>query len=130
MSQIEEAVYNILTNDATVAGLVSTRIYPVVAPQDVALPAIAYQRISDLPWYAHDGDVGLARCRLQITAMDDDYSGAKSLAAAIKAALGGYNGTAATVRIYGALLDNELDDKGLTDDIYSVIQDYMITRAT
>ena len=130
MSQIEEAVYTILSGNGTVAGLVSTRIYPLAAPQDVALPAIAYQRISDRAWNAHDGSVELARCRVQITCMDDDYAGAKALAAAVKAALNGYNGTASTVRIYGALLDNELDERGLTDDIYSVIQDYMITRST
>ena len=64
---IEEALYSKLTGDAGVAALVSTRIYPNVVPQDIALPAVAYQRISTVRDMAHDGPTGVAHARFQFT---------------------------------------------------------------
>lgn len=50
MINIESIVYGILSADSTVAASFSTRIYPMITPNDSDLPAITY-RISGLERY-------------------------------------------------------------------------------
>jgi hypothetical protein len=127
MAEIEEAVVDILTNDGGVSALIGTRCYPYLVPQDQALPAVAYQKISGSPFYAHDGEAGLSQARIQINNVDDDYAGAKALARAVRSALSAYTGTAATVKLDGAFLQIEVDGFGEGNQIYVVRQDYLIT---
>jgi len=111
--RLEEALYAHLSGDADVAALVGDRIYPLLVPQDADLPALAYQRISGVPIYAHDGPPGLARARVQITCLGRSYSEAKDLAARVRAALSGYRGTmggAGGVEVGAAFIENHRDE--------------------
>lgn len=109
---IQEALYNHLTTDPTVAGLVVARIYPLVIPQDIDLPAIAYQRITGPRFTAHDGATGLAKALIQITSQGSTYSDAKALAAAIRECTVGFKGIMGGqggIYVDGAFIRSELD---------------------
>ena len=127
MAELEAGLYSLLSNDAGVSALVSARIYPAVVPQDIDLPAIAYQLIGAPDrYYAHSGPVGLARKRIQITSVAETYAAAKGLAVAIRDALSGYQGTTATVKIHSSFLLNEFDSFGDQNDLQINRQDFMI----
>lgn len=126
MAEIETAVYSALTGNATVAGLVGSRVYPLVAPQDVALPLLVYQRISQSPVVSHSGHSNLARTRIQVMCVAVNYNGARALAAAVQGALHTLRAQAADPRIDVILLDNERDEFSDVDDLYSVQQDYIV----
>ena len=126
MADVETALYTILSGDAGVTALISTRMYPVVIPQDVSLPAVAYQRISTARVYSHDGPSCLARPRFQFSCTATTYSAARAVANAIRAALDGYNDTANGVRIMAAFTQNEFDGFTDTDDLWTVYQDYFV----
>lgn len=128
MADIESSTFTILSGDGTVAALVGTRIYPLVVPQDVALPAISYQKISGVREYAHDAPLGFASVRIQVNCVDDDYDGAKALAAAVRGAMSGYSGTATGLDIHAMFMDNEVDSYGRDDKYFLVRQDYLITH--
>ena len=86
---IETTLYSTLSNNAGVVALVSTRIYPVLAPESAALPYVDYQnvagsRISTLPGV---GDA--IRARIQMNCNATTYAGAVALADAVIAALAG-----------------------------------------
>ncbi len=49
MSEIEEAIVSKLMSESAITALIGQRLYPQVVPQDVTLPAIAYQRIDSNP---------------------------------------------------------------------------------
>lgn len=127
MTVIEEALRTVLTGNGTVSGLVGTRIYPLVLPQGVTLPAIAYQRISGVREHTHDKTGDLARPRFQWTCVATTYSSAKALANAVRAALDNYRATASTVVIEAIYVENEIDvfneseDQG--DSTYGVLVD-------
>lgn len=89
---IEAAIYYHLINDADVAALVGTRIYPNVIPQDASLPSLAYQVISRPGLMAHDGPSGLAWPRVQFTVQADDYDQVVDLTNKVRIALDGYSG--------------------------------------
>lgn len=116
MSVIEEALRGILVADGTVSGLVSTRVYPLVLPQNVTLPAIAYQRISGAREHTHDAVGDLARPRFQFSSFATTYSAAKAIANAVREALDNYRGTASGVVIQGIYVENEIDIFNLSED--------------
>ncbi len=109
MSVIEEALVAILAGNAGVKALAGSRIYPLVAPPDVTLPAIAYQRISGPRVHSHSGSSGLASPRFQFTALASTYSGAKALVNAMRQALDCYVGIVLGVQIHAIVLENEVD---------------------
>lgn len=127
MADIEAAVYSILTADSTLAALVGTRVYPNVVPQDVALPAVAYQRISTSRVYSHSPGVSqLARPRFQFTSVANSYSDVKAVANAVRGALDAYGGTAASVLVFTMLSQNEFDTFSDDGDLHTVRQDFYV----
>ena len=89
----EDSIYLQLKNNPAVAAIVSTRIYPLVIPQDQTQPAIAYQVVSELPDYSHDGR-GNSDIRVQFTCQGNgnDYSGARTVARAVRNAFDSWPG--------------------------------------
>lgn len=122
---IEQAIRYILVNDATVKAI-TTRCYPVMIPQGATMPLIRYQKVSGVRDHVLTGPTGLARPRIQVEAWAETYSGAKSLAAAIREALDGYIGTAASVAIGSCLIESERDIYESELGVHRVVQDYMI----
>lgn len=129
----EAAVYKLMTDDATVAALVGTRIYPAIAPQSTVTPYIVYQRIATQHLHTMDGIAGLAETTIQIDCYASTYGAVKALADAVRLALDGYTGTPVgdgTV-IGGILLDNTNDNPespqtGLETILQRVSMDFTI----
>jgi hypothetical protein len=119
---IETTLYAVLKADPAVAALVvsggETRIYPLEVPQDVAMPAVVYQRIASAPEVTLAGDVGLDAVRIQVSCWAATYSVAKELAAAVRAAVNASNLRAVT--------EMELDDRDTETRQYRVIIDFRI----
>lgn len=128
---IEEALQAHLTDDADVAALVGTRVYPLRAEQGAARPYLVYQRISTPRVRSHSGPSGLAYPRFQITAVADSYSAARSLANAVREALDGYSGDmgdAPGIRA-NAFVDNDADGWEEASEAYTVRVDVIIWHA-
>ncbi|MEN6474136.1 MAG: DUF3168 domain-containing protein [Syntrophaceae bacterium] len=84
---LEDALHAHLLASTAVTSLASTRIYPVLLPQDPTLPAITYQRISNDPQNTMGGHGDLYNPRIQIDAWARSYSEIKSLELAIRTAM-------------------------------------------
>jgi hypothetical protein len=82
-----------LLADATIAGLVGTRIYPLLLPQSPTLPALTYQWISLVPVHSMDGPSGLVARRLQVDCWGSTYLAIETLAEAVRNRLDGYQGS-------------------------------------
>lgn len=130
MISIEEGIVHKLKNTAGITAQVSTRIYPLVLPVSVTLPAITYQRIDTPREITHDQAAGgLAMPRFQFTAWGT-FAEAKAIVKALRTALNGFRGTfgasANTVRVYGVLADNERDDYDPDSGLYWTTADYFL----
>lgn len=126
---IDHAIYSILSSNSGVSTLVGTKIYPFELPQRVSYPAIIYQRISTTDRIVYHGGVcKFARSMFQITAIDDDILGAKTLAEKIRLALHGYTGTVSTIKIFLAQVLNEFDLFVKEVEDYQVSMDFEITH--
>ncbi len=93
MAELEDAIWFLITNDSTVAALVVSRVYPVLAPQGAAIPYVTFQRISGPRVYHMGGATGLARVRMQVDCFAADYVAVKALATAVRGALEAQRGS-------------------------------------
>jgi len=106
---IETGLVTHLTADDGVSALIGARMYPLVSPQDAALPVLVYQKISGKPDYTHAGASGLARARFQFTCQAASYARAKALAAAVRASLSGFSGTMDATAVGAVFVENDRD---------------------
>ena len=130
-STIEEGIIEALTGESTITDICGTRIYPMKAPQDAALPYITYQQISADRDHVLDGPSGLAINRYQFNHWATTYGGAKRLFEAVRKFFDGYTGTVASRQIQAVQSQTETDILNQKDgadvmDRYGKSMDYLI----
>ena len=81
---IEEALVQLLREDADVSAIVGARIYPQIAPQNSPFPRIVYQRVTTTHIEHMQGSSGLARALIQVDSYSPNYDEAKALSEAIR----------------------------------------------
>jgi len=92
---IENAIYHILSNDAGVSGKISTRIYPMVAPENASVDYYCtYQIISSATNSTKSSIGDRDTFLIQIDAYGPTNTKAAELGQDIRTALEGYSGTA------------------------------------
>ena len=107
--------------------LVSDKVYPNLAPQGVAVPFITYFVVDRAdPWHTKSSTSDADLARVQINIFDDDYLGAKTLAASVRGILDGYSGTNNSVVIDETRWDSERDLSEDEEDYYHIAVDYLI----
>lgn len=110
---IEEAFYSRTSGHSGVAALVSTRVRPIKAAQDEALPFVAYQTVSDVPTYSHDGDGSLGHARIQANCFGRTYIESHQIAEQVRLCWSGFKGTitfsATTYTIQSAFVEDIRD---------------------
>jgi hypothetical protein len=105
------AVRTRLLEDATVATLVGTRIYPGRLPQSPTLPAVVYNEISPGQFMCNDSGLSRSsRPRIQLDVYAATYAAAHDLVEKIDARLAGIGGPAGSDSIDAALPDGGLGD--------------------
>ena len=119
MSQVEPKIYTLLSGDALIAALVATRIYPVILPQDVTLPAISYSRVSGGQVNSFDGYSDLENPRIQIDVWGETYASVQALAALVHTVMDG-------ATTFGALLESDMDFYEDDTLIYRVSMDFSV----
>jgi hypothetical protein len=114
--RIEEALVAKLKATSGVTSLVSTRIYPVKAPQDTQASYIVYDLMGGTDEVVHSGMDGLRNARISFSCHGTTYAAAKAVAEAVRTALGGFNGTQSglAVRIPVVMEDVDLYDDSLS----------------
>ena len=109
---IETSIYGIIK---TLAG---GRVYPIVLPDSVSLPAIVYQRISSVPITSLDGDSGLDSVRIQISVWGNTYKEVKDLSVTVRATL---NSSALKITT-----ENDTDDYEPETKRFRVLTDFVV----
>lgn len=114
---MEQGIVFVLINNAAVIAIVKpddtkpAKVYPMVIPQKIKVPAITYQRVTTEPSNVKDGPSTLDVNQIDIDSWADTYDEAKDLAAAVRAALdrlpdATYNGDI----LQSIAFDNQVDD--------------------
>jgi hypothetical protein len=126
MSTVETALRTRLLDDAVVAGLVASRIYPSPLPQAPTLPAITYQRISGGRGETFDGPSGLAWPRIELDFWALTHDGARALFDAARRSLNGAAFVASGVVVQKAQVISETDFYEADVKLHRVSADLMV----
>lgn len=129
---VGQIIYGRLSAVSGVTSLVSTRIYPDMAPQNAAFPYVVFQKLSTSPTDTKEGVSKLDKLLVQVDCYSNNYDNAHALAAAVRTALDRYAGT-----VNGHVVDKIIfsnDSSGSPQDvptstgsmIYWASQDYEI----
>ena len=88
MITIGKSIYSILSNDSEVNSLVGNRIYPLILPENTALPCVVYER-TFLNSYTKDYRV-FSDNTVSLTILSEDYATSIDIAGAVDNALKNY----------------------------------------
>lgn len=130
MKDIRPALREFLLGDATVAGLVAARVYPIKIPQGVNQASVVYTRISGVGDYKMEGPTGWAHPRIQIGAWAPTADAAVAVANAVKDRIDGFTGVMGSggnaVTVQGVF---QADEREMYDDdvkLHGVSRDYFL----
>jgi len=130
MATLDATIYTRLAAVSGVTDIVSTRIYYGWIPQGATLPCVSYTRISTMPVNGATGHTTESNTRLQVDCWATTQSGARTLADAVKAALGGWNNASSPyVADILPISDSDLmesPDTGSQDPEHRVSMDFSI----
>jgi uncharacterized protein DUF3168 len=106
---IEASLETYLKNNAGIAALVASRIYPQLIPENPTYPAISYEKTSGEHERSLTGSSGLAMADFELECWAKTYGGAKSVADAVRNALDGFSGMMGTDAVSEVHLDSDSD---------------------
>jgi hypothetical protein len=128
----EVVIRNALVANTAVAAVVSTRVFPVLAPASADIPFITYRRSGVQRQHTLSGPMGMPTVILSLDMYAETYEAVRELADKCRVCLDGY-GTAQSdsIVVNNVSLDNESDGfvqlaGGDTPPVYSVSQTYSI----
>ncbi len=117
----EEGLAYFITHDAAIAALIGDRYEPLVVPQDMLRPAVAYQRATTGTEYSHDGPSKPDYPTIQLTVEGRNYAEAKQVAKLIRGKLDGFKGMMGMLSVQACYAGNDVDG-------YSPIQQVPVVR--
>lgn len=127
----EQVIRNALVTNTTSSSLVSSRVYPVLAPASATLPFAVYRRSSIRREQTLAGPSGLPIVNVEFQIYATTYEAARTTADAFRKVLDGYAGTVNNVEVQNTALEQESDDfvqlaGADLPPVYSVTQNYAL----
>jgi len=101
---VEQALVAVLLADSGLAALVDEKVYPLVIPAGVDLPAVGYRLASTEFKYDMDGQAPPEIATVSFYAWADDYAEASTLGQALRTALKNQKGSVAVGEESGTLV--------------------------
>jgi len=126
MAELEAVIFTRLSTYAGLIALTSTRIYPIILPQNPTLPAVTYQRTDGPRESALGAEMGLAHPGIQIDSWGKSYASVKSVATQARAAPQRWSSEATDPVVLDCLLESDGDEYEPGANIYHVRQDWTV----
>lgn len=125
---MEQAIVDILENDAVVNAIISKRIYPERMPQGKVYPAITYTRINTDPTDEKDGVSKLDTIQVDLDLWGVDFKILKDLAKKVRTALDRFSGTKQSQVIDSIIFANQNSFFEDEADMFHISQSYTIRQ--
>lgn len=126
MALLETALVSALEDHPGLGDLIGDKIYPLMVPQGIALPAVTYRRVSGERIHAMVDDPGLASPRIQVDAWGATYASAKAVAEQVIACLQRWSGTVETVIIQDTYFQGDTDIYDPDTERWQISMDFII----
>ncbi len=127
---IEDMIYTRLSATTGLTDLVSTRIYPLVRPQDCANPSIVYWRVSNPILFSFSTDDEISQPRFQFDCYATTFSGVRAVARQVKKSIDRWGTSTGIPQIIRSDVVNEFDTYDDELDIYQSVIEAIIYHST
>ena len=121
---VGRALYNMLNNDAGIHAVVLGKIFPEIAPANLAAPYIVYSVVSNAPSDIKEDGGSVDTAQIEVYCFETTYSKAIDLGVLVRGVLDRVNGTFSGVEIQSIKYNNEQMDVTPERDLWASIQDY------
>lgn len=121
-----KAIFGILSVDAGVTAICSTRIFPDVAAQGTSFPFAVYNITRLAPSDTKSGVSTLDEERYDINCVSATYSEAIALSEAIRTALDRYSGTVSGVEVQSIQFTDFETDFDVANEVYIAVIEIII----
>jgi len=101
---IADSLYSFITAQSAIT-TITTRIYPVILPQEPTFPAITYREDSHSLDESFDGQTGLTQSFYLFDAWAATYSGVTSLGDVIRSSLKNHSGNMGSISVMKVTLE-------------------------
>ena len=129
LNQAGIAIYDLLSNDATLTAIVNERIFPTTAPAKTPAPYIVYSIKRTNPSDDKDGKSAIDVATVELQIVSKTYSQAQTMAARCRTILDWYRNYAFStdLSLDKITFDNQQDSEFDADvSLYSISQDYLV----
>ena len=124
----ETGVYELLSTNAALTAEVGVNIYPVTAPQGVAVPYIVYTQLDEKEQMTQDGP-GSDGWSFQVTSIGGSNMQARVVSRLVKAALNWKTVTLDSGETIRTRFDDESDASFQEEEkYYQVVQDFLARK--
>jgi len=104
MIKFNDAIYTLLVANTGLTAIIGTKVYPLVLPEDVKVPAVVIDRSSNA-LYSKDGTYGFLNT-VNIAVISDSYNESINIAEKIDGILNFYHGTVSGIKIISSKIIN------------------------
>lgn len=88
---LETALYNLLSSDSDIEGLVGENIFPVLADEQAKEPYIVFQVLSVDTTHTLTGSIGMIEASVQVSCWTNSYYDSIQLSGAVRSCLDNYS---------------------------------------
>jgi hypothetical protein len=130
MLNFEESLYNYLSNYSGIKAIVSTKIYPLITPEDTVSPFIVYTPYSQQFSHSFDNDSGYNDKYIQIDMYHTSFINLKALSKQVRKALINFKGIMGTngITIQAVICESgDRDSFESESKFYRTTQEYKFT---
>lgn len=106
----EAVLRSAIVGDATLYGLVGSRIYPVIAPATASLPFVTWRRAGIQRSQTLGAPMGVPKLSVEYSIYAATYESAREVSDRMRVVLDGYGGTVDNVTVRQVSLEQENDD--------------------
>lgn len=126
---IERALREKLLSTQKLTQIVGQRVYPIMLPEKVPLPALVFGRVSTQgSFLSHSGSTGIMTSVFEVGCIAKDVQVAKELARLIRATFSGFHGSIEGFKIYRTTVENEFDEFDPETGTYQVPVEIFLTH--
>lgn len=116
MASLGKAIFAKLSADSAITTLVSTRIYPFLAPTQKDFPVILYDIASQNQQLTLAGAISYTESDVDLTVVSTSYDSSVAIAALVKTCLDNQTGTWGGIKVVGCFQeDNQEEVATITD---------------
>jgi hypothetical protein len=125
MPTFEESLFNYLSNIINITDIVSTKIYPLIAPEDIIAPFIVYTPYSQQFSHSFNNDSGYNDKYIQIDIYHTSFINLKVLCKEVRKSLINFKGIMGTggIDIQAVICENG-DQDSFDNGLYRTTQEY------